>query len=247
MADNSRILVFDIESTNLKADFGFCLCVGYKWFGERRVHVPSVQEHPGDLDSGLMKHIWPILASADIWITYNGIRFDQRFLNSRMYKAGLPPLPPVAHVDLLYTMRSKFCLHSNRLASVQEFLDLEDAKTPIKMDIWVKAMQGSPTALRYIVEHCKQDVLVLEQAYTIMRAYMLRHPRVNGYGPCPTCGEDKLQKRGFSVVRPPLKNRKQRFQCTACGGWTTQAIPNETGSGKKARKGLSAASGSRPA
>ena len=37
----NRVLVWDIETAGvsaLKADLGFVVCVGYKWFGEKKVH-----------------------------------------------------------------------------------------------------------------------------------------------------------------------------------------------------------------
>ena len=42
----SGIILFDIETTNLKANFGHILCFGYKELGSKRTKVLSISDYP---------------------------------------------------------------------------------------------------------------------------------------------------------------------------------------------------------
>jgi len=44
--DQARILLFDIEATDLEASFGHVLAFGYKRFGEPHAHVLSIHDFP---------------------------------------------------------------------------------------------------------------------------------------------------------------------------------------------------------
>lgn len=108
------------------------------------------------------------------------------------------------------------------MASVSSFLQIEE-KTPLNGPIWIKASAGDPKALKYVVQHCKQDVLVLEQAFENIRQLATSGPNMalitgNGNtGACPRCSSGKLQKRGFRIT---AVCKYQRYQCQACGAWT---------------------------
>ena len=231
-----RILTWDIEATQLNADFGAMLCVGYKWLGEpmKSTTVIGVSDVNGTCktcatvhrptdDKALLEEIYPIIASADGWITWFGKGFDERFVNTRLLYHGMKPLPPLGrnHIDGWYTARYKLKLHSNRLASVQSFLGLSDAKTSLYPDAWLKAIYGDPGALNYITHHCYQDVKVLEQAYLKLLPLISVHPNSNLFSGlerpvCPNCGSTHIQYRGTYYAET---KSYPRFQCQACGKW----------------------------
>jgi len=108
---SQRVLLFDIESTDLEASFGHCICIGYKYLGEPRTHVMSIYDFPEVTDPNkepdlyLMKAFHKLITDeADIIISYYGKGFDIKFLNTRMLLAGLPPMPPFgqSHIDLYF-------------------------------------------------------------------------------------------------------------------------------------------------
>jgi hypothetical protein len=83
-------------------------------------------------------------------------------------------------------------------------------------------MAGNKNSLNYVAKHNRQDIVVLEQVYDKLRPTMRNHPNVNivsgKMDACPICGtKGKLQKRGFHIARV---SKKQRYQCTSCGGWS---------------------------
>ena len=174
-------------------------------------------------DKLLLKEVRDELGNAGAWVTWYGQGFDQKFVNSRLTLHGLSPLPPVPHIDGWRIAREKLLLHSNRLASVSSFLGIEE-KTPLNGPIWIKAGAGDPASLRYIIKHCKQDVVVLEQAYERIKHLATSGPNLavilgdTSANSCPRCGEaNKLQKRGTRIASAV---QYQRFQCTSCGAWS---------------------------
>lgn len=222
MSKDPRILLFDIETTHLKADFGTLLCFGFKWFGESKVEVPSIADFSAwkkdpTNDKGLVKAAAEVLSSADMWVTYYGKGFDVKYLNSKLLEHDLPVLPNIPHVDLFYTVRGNLALSRKSLANVSYFLKLDATKTPVEGRIWKRAMVGHEDSLRYIIRHCRSDVLVLEEAYLKLRPLVRTHPRVRGFGPCRFCGSEELQRRGRVINA--LKKEKQRVVCKECGGW----------------------------
>lgn len=225
-----KICFFDLETTNLAANFGYILCAGWKFWEEPGFHVVSVGDFPKLLksdptnDKEVVRSICGILAASDIIVTWYGARFDVPFLNSRLIAHGLDPLPPVPHIDLWRVARYKLRLHSNRLASVADFLELP-SKTPLTPKIWIRAMAGHPASLDYIKDHCQRDVEVLELAYEKLRHLVVSHPNVTLAEPlaepaCPFCGSTELQKRGWNYARV---SRKQRYFCASCRAWSSGA------------------------
>ena len=223
----TKILLWDLETTNLNADFGFILCGGVKELGKKekiyslpefkRFRTNSVDDKP------LVKKLAEVLSEADVWVTWYGTFFDVPYLNSRLIQHGLDPMPPIPHVDGWKIARNRLKLHSNRLASVSAFLSLQE-KTPILQEHWLKAAAGYHDSIKYVTDHCRQDVIVLEEVYERIKPLALQHPNVaigptGGTGGCPICGNlNTLVKRGFTMART---SKKQRYQCRKCGGWST--------------------------
>jgi uncharacterized protein YprB with RNaseH-like and TPR domain len=227
----AKILIWDGEMTNLSADFGTVVCVGFKEVGTKKVHVPSILDFndicdccgkvtkPQD-DKPLLKHVSKILNDADAWVVHYGQRFDVPFVNSRLLFHGLPPLRPVPLIDTWRIARNHLKLHNNRLATIQEFLGTQDEKNAIKGPQWQAAAGGDVKGIKYIIEHCRLDILVLDQAYEKIKILMPNHPNFNlvdrGDLPgCPRCGSHKIRKDGTRVAASRIY---QTYRCNECGG-----------------------------
>jgi uncharacterized protein YprB with RNaseH-like and TPR domain len=221
-----RILIFDIEATALNASFGYALCMGYMYHGQSRVVVPTIYDFPPkrgeEPDAGLMRHLHSLITNeADIIVSWYGKEYDRKFLNTRMLMSGLAPMPPLnaEHVDLYYTARGNFAFHSNRLQSVSEAMECPWSKTPVRADVWRKAMRGDAKAFAYVVDHCKLDVKILDWIYGRIKGYVRQHPWMGRKGiECRVCGSAKLHSRGYTVTTGGAP--RQRFQCQDCGAWS---------------------------
>lgn len=227
-----RILAWDIEASNLNADFGIVLCVGFKEVGRGRPEVYDILDYQGkggDLikaERRLLQDVSKRLLDSDVWLTHFGTWYDVPFVNSRLLYHRLPILPPnYSHIDTWKIARNRLKLRNNRLITISEFLGTEDEKNAIKPEQWLRALGGHRPSMAYIVDHCRRDVLVLEEAYTRLRPLVLDHPSrglVDGRGGCGVCGHAQLQKRGFHLTRT---RKYQRFQCQQCGAWSKGVKP----------------------
>lgn len=222
--EKAKILVWDIEASNLKADYGIVLAFGYKFVGEESANVLLISDFPKYKkdktdDSAILKKAIEVMESADIWVTYYGKHFDIRFIKARMMYHGLGYLPNIQHVDLYDHAKTHMLLSSGKLANVADFLKLPTEKTRIDGRLWVKAMSGDKQALEYIRDHCLRDVQLTEELYKILGPAIIRHPRVSfDVKPCSYCGGE-VQLRGSY---PPLAGQstpRYRVCCKVCGRW----------------------------
>lgn len=226
-----KLLAWDLETSNLSASFGTIICAGYKVVGEGDAEVIDISQYKGNplqAEKRMLRDLSDILMDSDAWLTWFGTYFDVPYVNTRLLYHHLPVLPAShPHIDGWKTAKNRLRLGNNRLNTVQSFLGLKDEKTHIKGEHWILALAGVKESMDYLVEHCYQDVLVLEEAYERLRPLIVDHPNSNVVHDieegCPTCGEDSLQKRGFHLTRT---RRYQRFQCTSCGAWSKASKPN---------------------
>lgn len=224
--DQQKICFFDIETTNLNADFGFMLCASYKYAHENQVHTISIFDSssfavdPTD-DRYVVESIAKVLNDADIIVGHYSKRFDLPYIQARLLFHNLPTIDSrKQHIDTWHIARYKLKLHSNRLQSITEHLGFKD-KTPIKSREWIRAMSGDADAIQYIMNHCEQDVIVLEEVYHRLKPLMTNHPNVNLLTKlpfaCPTCGSKKIVKQGLRISQVRVS---QRYQCRECGSWS---------------------------
>lgn len=221
----AKILLFDIETTNLAADFAQLLCVGYKWWGQKTVHCPRIDRSRPNFrkaEKALLQDFLAVYETADVIVSYNGKMFDVPFLQAKALEHGLGVLPNPSHVDLYWTAKHGLRISRKSLQNLAYYLGVPHEKTPVEGRIWVDAMMGVPKALNYIVAHCKADVLVLEDVYKIMRPLVRQHPRVMGplLGCCRFCGSQHLQRRGRYINK--AKSEFQRVRCMDCQGWDSR-------------------------
>lgn len=217
-----KILFFDIESTGLNATFGTILCVGSKWHGEKKVAVPTILDKKGSMldDKALVLEFSKTWEQADYVVSWYGKRFDVPMLETKMLKHKLGPLAPKYHLDLWEAARKQFKLHSNRLAAFEQFLGTSDQKTNIDFDSWLRAAHGDKAAIEEVVDHCRKDVLVLEQVFDRLRPWLDKEPPralfTGEKDKCPSCGSAHIERRGFKVAATRLY---QQLHCSDCGRW----------------------------
>lgn len=230
MTETARILVYDIEATNLDAEFGYVLAIGYKFVGEpdNKTVVLSIDQFPRyekdrTDDRPILKAFEPVYKSADAILHFNGIRYDEPFVNTRRLVHGMDPLPRKPRIDLLYTAKSTLRIRSKSLDRVAKLLQTKNQKSPVTGRHWVRAMSGYKESLQYISRHCRADVLVLEEVYLRLRGRVYNHPRVStDIAACRFCG-GRVIRRGYALTA--LKNRPVRVQCVSCRSWDQRVIP----------------------
>lgn len=159
----------DIEATNLKADFGIVICYCIKPSRRDKIIQRCVQpsELKKSLDREVLVHLIQKLQYFDRIITHYGSRFDLPFIRSRALNLGLdfPIYKSLWQTDTWRIARQKLCISSNRLANIARLLGVKEQKTPITSEHWLGALMGKRGSLKYILDHCQKDVLILEEVY----------------------------------------------------------------------------------
>lgn len=174
---------FDLETTNLNADFGRVLCAVIKPQSGKpivfRGDECSDWENNRADDSELVSEIVSCLSDYDIWVAHNGAKFDVPFLRTRILRWDLDPLPSRKLVDPVLIARSKLKMTYNSLSQIADVLGC-NSKTKVDPQQWLLAsLNGCTKAMDYIVKHCVQDVKVLEQVVEKLKHYSTAY---NTYG-----------------------------------------------------------------
>lgn len=227
-----KVLLWDIEASNLAANFGFIFCIGYKWAGEKQTHLISIRDFPKNFkndttnDKHVVEAFSKIVSEADVMVTHYGQRFDYPFVQTRLMMHGLPPLKDVPHIDTWRIAKYKLKFNSNRLDTISRAVPVgrdekRELKTPLDSHHWVRGAAGHVPSIVYIERHCAADVKVLEKTYTTIRPYASSLPNLSKYldktrEGCPACGAIETQKRGIKLT---ARGHQQRYQCQKCAHW----------------------------
>jgi uncharacterized protein YprB with RNaseH-like and TPR domain len=232
----AKILIWDLECTDLKSDWGTLLCVGYKYLGDEQPTVISIMDYEGwekDVtnDRKLVTAFHKILSECDMQVTFYGKMFDMPWMTGKFLEYELAPLPNIPHVDLFFTARSNMRITRKSLDSISKYLHLPQKKYYVEGALWKLARVGNPEAIKKVIQHCAADIKVTEALYHRLRPLVRMHPRVNGYEACAACGSKKLQRRGKALST--TKGARQRVQCQGCGSWSLrpwdEVLPGEIG------------------
>lgn len=179
-----KIVSFDIESTDLKANMGILLCAAFLpivpegYYSNHRNQPPKPyalklersehNKHEPNPDKELAVAIRDELEKYDLAVTWNGKLFDVPFLNARLLYFRERRARLHWHLDLMYQARgSQNKIGRSALVSVQQYLGIseEEGKTALNWDVWKAAGLGDPKAMATVVDHCKRDTDVLAKAY----------------------------------------------------------------------------------
>jgi hypothetical protein len=233
-----RVLVLDIETApatayvwrlfdeNISLDQLIApsriICWGAKWIGSSEFIYADERKGHG----WMLGKIHTMLSDADAVVTYNGDRFDLPKLYGEFIAAGLPPLPPCTSIDVIKTVR-KMGVQSNKLAFIGPHLKIGKKMQAGGFLLWRAILEGSKQAWDKMKRYNRQDVLLLERLYKVLRPHMRNHPYM-GKGSsrpvsakiltreCPVCESLDHQRRGTRRTKSYLI---ERIQCLGCGGW----------------------------
>ena len=171
-----KIGFFDIEATSLHANRGHLLCAALKIAGERKPYIYRLDENLVVTEHWNDKNLCDVIADGlsglDLIVTQYGSRYDIPFFNSRMLFHGYKPIPAKMHVDVWRISRSRLALSSNRLESVSRFFKTKENKDHLDWETWERAAYGDTPALDAIVDHCRRDVLVLEEVFDTLKPFI---------------------------------------------------------------------------
>jgi len=179
---NLDFACFDIETSNLQADFSILLTACIKPYGQepfvfRADNYPEWQTDRAN-DYQITKAIAEELRKHAIIVTHYGLYFDVPFLRAKMVKHSLEPLPQMFAIDTWSIARKNYKVTSRRLKNLVDFFDIGE-KEPVEGELWMKAAyNGSKEAMDRIVQHNIRDVEVLEKLACISFPYLKSIPKL---------------------------------------------------------------------
>lgn len=168
-------------------------------------------------DFRIVKSIWKLVDEADIVITHNGDKFDNKRLNTRFLYHNLKSVSHYQSIDTLIVARNNFSFSSNRLDAINNFLGLP-RKSETGFDLWKRAWFGDAEALKEMEVYNRNDVSILEDLYFRLRGYIKNHPNMNLWNEenvsvCPNCGSTELDWKGFYYT---YTGKYKSFRCENC-------------------------------
>jgi len=231
-----KVLLFDIETTPLLArtwhtgkqrisfdqimEEWFLLSYSGKWLFDSKVFgsvlTPSEVLHKDDFR--ITKEIWHYFNQADVIIAHNGNGFDIPKSQTRFLAHRLAPPSPFQTIDTLLIARKNFRLSSNKLDYIGQLM-LNERKLHTEYSLWLRCLEGDPQALSDMLTYNKQDVLLLEDIYVMLRPWVKNHPNMGifmeAHEPsCPNCGSTDIKECGYYTTSV---NRYLAFRCNSCG------------------------------
>jgi len=198
------------------------ICICYKWAGDDKVY--SLQWDKDQNDKTLLEKFITVANEADELVGHNGDRFDLPWIRTRCLYHRIPVFPNYSTLDTLKSARSKFKFNSNKLDYIAKFLGI-GAKTHTGYDLWKKVvLDKDKESLEYMIEYCKNDVVLLEDVYNEMATYI---PAKTHHGvaagnekySCPECGGNNMRfsQRRYSALGTP----RIQLQCNDCHKYHT--------------------------
>ena len=146
-----RVAFVDIETTGLSLHYDEITVVGATMGGHTLTWVK------GDDPTSLIS----FLDEAQSWVTFNGLRFDAKFL-----KQEFPELQePSNHLDLMYLCRS--IGWSGGQKSIEKLLGIEVRDQAVDVDgaevvlLWHRHLRGAPGALEKLVRYNRADIAAM--------------------------------------------------------------------------------------
>jgi len=180
-----KILLFDIETVDLKANWGPMICAGYQWlegYASSKVElIKRLDYRCKDAldDRKAIEELVHVMNQADVWVTWYGKRFDVKYIRARAaywylrkkIKETLRHAPQdLQHLDLWEACRGNFSISNNRLDTAAKHLGIEHRKTVLDIMLWSRAsFTQDKEALEYIYTHCIADIDVLREIYETFR------------------------------------------------------------------------------
>ena len=159
------IAVFDLETTDLKADFGRLLCGSVLSYPSMQMQSFRIDEEHGETvadDGTLAVAIRNEIERHHISAGYFSKGFDVSFLNTRLMVKGHRKMTPMLHIDPIWFYKGwrglKF--RSSSMKVVAKVLGLEETKMDVPDEVWIDARHGDKGSLDILVDRCESDVRI---------------------------------------------------------------------------------------
>lgn len=233
-----KILIFDIETSYMKVrvwdtgeqyvrhDQAFeessCIAWAAKWLGEDKMMYMDLHKSKSKSErKKMVKGLWDLLDEADIIVTKNGKRFDEKRMNSLFeeYELGTPS--SYKHTDVEKIVRKHFYFPSYGLEYLSakfniKYKKLTHSKYP-GISLWIECLEeNNQDAWKEMQKYNKHDVLSTEELYVRFRKWDTSI-NFNVYHDTKdlvcACGSKQFKLNGVEYTKTV---RYQRYRCKSC-------------------------------
>jgi hypothetical protein len=168
LAETAHRLAFvDIESMNLSADYGSFLVGVILPYGKApEVFTISKVGRDGTVIDKFARR----LEDFDCWVTYNGKRFDKKFIDTRLVVNHKRPLAKRHHLDIYQLNKSKLRLSRRSQAQLLGVLETPQSKMGVSPSVWAQAGNTTHKSLDILKKRCISDCKGLKSAYQRLRS-----------------------------------------------------------------------------
>lgn len=170
-----RIGFYDIETSNLSADFGivlsYCILSNDGKIYKRIITPEEIKS--GVFDKNLLREFCRDVRKFDRIIGYYSLKFDAPFLRTRCvyHKLNFPLFREIKHTDAYFVVKRNLNMHSRRLGVVAPFFGIAAKGHPLNGEVWLKCLSGNKKALRFVQVHNEEDVYSLKKLWNRIEGF----------------------------------------------------------------------------
>jgi uncharacterized protein YprB with RNaseH-like and TPR domain len=174
-----RVAFFDIEASNLDANFGIMISWVVKELDKDELYIDHLTQQDiitsefDKPDKRITQNLINVLSQFDRVVGHYSSKFDLPFVRTRALYCGLdfPAYGQLYQDDTWSIAKSKLKLNSNRLDTIAQVILGKSDKTRIEYKYWLGALHGDKESIDYIVEHNKIDVIELEKVWKAIHKF----------------------------------------------------------------------------
>jgi hypothetical protein len=204
-----------IPARNFK-EWPSLLCFSARWYGDRTMIFESAWNDR----ERMINKAWDLYNEADIVVTYNGVRFDNKHLMSDWIEAEKTPPAPWKDLDLFQQVK-KFGFESKSLDSVTRRLGRPGKPVFYDLEGALACMEGDKDAQEQMEFYNASDVELTEWLHDRMLGWMHNAPFKGTFGTdlaCQQCGSQDLELQEDKTYRAVVLDYSL-YLCKTCGGW----------------------------
>jgi uncharacterized protein YprB with RNaseH-like and TPR domain len=174
-----RIGFLDIETNDLRADWGFITCYVLRIGNTEYVDAITKQDirkwgKEGREDTRVLRSLVERLNGCDRIVGHFSSLFDIPFIRTRAVVCGVefPTYGCFTQADSWRALRNKFKLSRNSLENGSRTLVGETEKNHFRPEIMRGCIRGEEWALRWSLDHCRRDVRDTQRLWEKVSPYV---------------------------------------------------------------------------
>ena len=180
-----RIGFFDIETEDLRADYGIMFSYVIEDFEGKKRYEDIVKEEDfikyrtnkngmAKEDTRILRNFVRDISNFDRLIGHYSCRFDSNFARTRAVICGIdfPKWGSIYQTDTWVILKKKFALKSNSLESGNRNINGSSNKNHLSLALKHGLIRGKKWAQDYCLDHNRRDVQDTRRLYVSIRPFM---------------------------------------------------------------------------